>query len=84
LASHDFVNVERFPNSVRRPDVLVLRPEEPLLFANADRSWPWRGQGSASGERETGGSEPEESPDLDASSIESLSEFSTWLAEPAC
>jgi MFS superfamily sulfate permease-like transporter len=82
LGSHDFVNVERFPNSVRRPDVLVLRPEEPLLFANADPIMALarvKVQHRASVKLVV--VSLEESPDLDASSIESLSEFSTWLAE---
>jgi MFS superfamily sulfate permease-like transporter len=82
LGSHDFVSVERFPNSLRKPEVLVLRPEEPLLFANAD---PIMALARVKVQHRTSVKlvvvSLEESPDLDASSIECLAEFSTWLAE---
>jgi MFS superfamily sulfate permease-like transporter len=81
LGSHDFVNVERFPNSLRKPDVLVLRPEEPLLFANAD---PVMALARVKVQQRPSVKllvlSLEESPDLDASSIECLAEFSTWLS----
>jgi MFS superfamily sulfate permease-like transporter len=81
LGNHDFVSVERFPNSLRKPDVLVLRPEEPLLFANAD---PVLALARIRIQHRAGVKlvvlSLEESPDLDASSIESLAEFSTWLS----
>jgi sulfate permease, SulP family len=82
LGAHDFVSVERFPNCERRPDVLVLRPEEPLLFANADPVLALartKVQGAAAVKLVV--LSLEESPDLDATSLESLSEFSTWLAQ---
>jgi MFS superfamily sulfate permease-like transporter len=82
LGAHDFVSIERFPNTERSPDVLVLRPEEPLLFANAD---PVLALARAKVQRVASVKlvvlSLEESPDLDASSLESLSEFSTWLVQ---
>jgi SulP family sulfate permease len=82
LGAHDFVSVERFPHTVRTPDVLVLRPEEPLLFANAD---PVMALARAKVQRVPSVKlvvlSLEESPDLDGSCLESLSEFSTWLAQ---
>jgi sulfate permease, SulP family len=82
LGAHDFVNIERFPNTERSPDILVLRPEEPLLFANAD---PVLALARAKVQRVASVKlvvlSLEESPDLDASSLESLSEFSTWLVQ---
>jgi MFS superfamily sulfate permease-like transporter len=82
LGAHDFVNIERFPDTERSPDVLVLRPEEPLLFANAD---PVLALARAKVQHTTAVKlvvlSLEESPDLDASSLESLSEFSAWLAQ---
>jgi SulP family sulfate permease len=82
LGAHDFVNIERFPDTARSPEVLVLRPEEPLLFANAD---PVLALARAKVQRATAVKlvvlSLEESPDLDGSSLESLSEFSTWLAQ---
>lgn len=82
LGAHDFVSIERFPNTVRTPDVLVLRPEEPLLFANAD---PVLALARAKVQRVASVKlvvlSLEESPDLDGSSLESLSEFSAWLVQ---
>jgi MFS superfamily sulfate permease-like transporter len=82
LGAHDFVSIERFPNTERSPDVLVLRPEEPLLFANAD---PVLALARAKVQRVASVKlvvlSLEESPDLDASSLESLAEFSTWLVQ---
>ena len=81
LGTHDFVSIERFPNTERNPDVLVLRPEEPLLFANAD---PVMALARAKVQRtrvKLVVLSLEESPDLDSSSLESLAEFSAWLAQ---
>ena len=82
LGVHDFVNIERFPDTQRSPDVLVLRPEEPLLFANAD---PVLALARDKVQRAPAVKlvvlSLEESPDLDATSLESLSEFSAWLAQ---
>src|ERR1700676_465254 len=36
MGAHDFVSVERFPEAMCTPGILVLRPEEPLFFANAE------------------------------------------------
>jgi MFS superfamily sulfate permease-like transporter len=82
LGAHDYVSIERFPNTQRSAAVLVLRPEEPLLFANAD---PMMTLARTKVQRITTVKlvvlSLEESPDLDASSLESLSEFSSWLAQ---
>jgi MFS superfamily sulfate permease-like transporter len=81
LGAHDFVSIERFPNTERSPDILVLRPEEPLLFANAD---PVLALARAKVQRvnvKLVVLSLEESPDLDASSLESIAEFSTWLVQ---
>ena len=36
VGEHDYVSLTRFPDALTRADMLVLRPEEPLFFANAD------------------------------------------------
>src|SRR5215469_1634748 len=36
VGDHDFVNVARFPAATQVPGILVVRPEEPLFFANAE------------------------------------------------
>jgi sulfate permease, SulP family len=81
LGDHDYVSVQRFPQAVCVPGMLVLRPEVPLFFANAD---PLLTQA-----RDAVLKQPqarlvvlslEESPDLDSTALESLNEFRTWLA----
>jgi MFS superfamily sulfate permease-like transporter len=80
VGEHDYVSVKRFPEAVTSPDMLVLRPEEPLFFANAE---PIMNQ-----VREQVLTQPaakllilslEESPDLDSTALETLGEFSAWF-----
>ena len=80
LGAHDYVSIERFPKATRTADIMVLRPEEPLLFANADPVL------SLARLKVQHVPSPkvvvlslEESPDLDGTSLESLAEFSAWL-----
>jgi MFS superfamily sulfate permease-like transporter len=79
VGAHDYVSVERFPHALTMPDTLVLRPEEPLFFANAE---PLLSQ-----VRERVMACPalklvvlslEASPDLDSTALEALGEFCTW------
>lgn len=81
LGEHDYVNVARFPQALKRADVLVLRPEEPLFFANAE---PIMAQ-----VRELVLRQPaakllvlslEESPDLDGTALENIAEFCSWFS----
>lgn len=81
LGAHDFVSLARFPQASCPPVVLVLRPEEPLFFANAE---PLLARA-----RQQVAKRPdvrvvilslEESPDLDGTALESLGEFAAWLA----
>ena len=79
--AHDYVNVERFPQAVRTPGLLVLRPEEPVFFGNAEPLL-LRARELV---RATPGTRTvvlsfEESPDLDSTAIETLGEFCAWLA----
>jgi sulfate permease, SulP family len=80
LGAHDYVSLERFPKAARTADVLVLRPEEPLLFANTD---PVLALARLKIQHVPSPKlvvlSLEESPDLDGSSLESLAEFSAWL-----
>jgi MFS superfamily sulfate permease-like transporter len=80
LGVHDYVSIERFPTAARTADIMVLRPEEPLLFANAD---PVLALARLKVQRAPGPKlvilSLEESPDLDGTSLESLAEFSAWL-----
>jgi MFS superfamily sulfate permease-like transporter len=81
LGAHDFVSIERFPQALQMPKILVMRPEEPLFFANAE---PLLAVARQRVLCEAGVSlvvfSLEESPDLDGTALESLGEFAAWLA----
>jgi sulfate permease, SulP family len=81
VGEHDYVNVERFPQAHTSPELLVLRPEEPLFFANAE---PLLSRARALVLERTGTHRVvlnlEESPDLDSTALETLGEFCAWLA----
>jgi MFS superfamily sulfate permease-like transporter len=80
LGAHDFVSVTRFPAASTAPGTLVLRPEEPLFFANAEpvlvlaRQFVLKQPGVRRVILSL-----EESPDLDGTTLESLGEFACWL-----
>ena len=81
MGVHDFVSVERFAQAQCTPGILVLRPEEPLFFANAEPLL------AAARRRVLQQTEVrlvvfslEESPDLDGTALESMGEFAAWLA----
>jgi high affinity sulfate transporter 1 len=81
---HDFVNVKLHPEAIQTPGLLIVRPDEPLFFANADRMFAFILQ-----QIEASGGDAihtvivslEESPDLDGTCIEALEEFARHLAE---
>jgi SulP family sulfate permease len=81
MGAHDFVSVTRFPQASCTPGILVLRPEEPLLFANAE---PLMALARQRVLQQTDVHlvvfSLEESPDLDGTALESLGEFAAWLA----
>jgi sulfate permease, SulP family len=81
VGGHDYVSVERFPQAHTVPGTLVLRPEEPVFFGNADPLF--------AAARALVRAQPatrlvvlslEESPDLDSTALEALGEFCTWLS----
>jgi len=74
---HDFVDVSIHPDALQVPGMLILRPEVPLFFANAERVLSKvRGlvQGHPASPRIVMLS-LEESPDVDASTIEAMTIF---------
>ena len=96
--SHDYVKLALYPAARAQPDMLIVRLDEPLFFVNAERSLQL-----ARAMLEERGSQVrklvlslEESPDLDGSSVEALSDFAALarrrgvrlalarLKEPAC
>jgi MFS superfamily sulfate permease-like transporter len=81
MGAHDFVSVARFPQAACTPGILVLRPEEPVFFANAE---PLLALARQRVLQETDLRlvifSLEESPDLDGTALECLGEFAAWLA----
>ena len=79
--SHDFVNVAEHPAAQLPPDMLILRPEEPLFFANAESILALaREQVESHVASRVVVLSLEESPDLDGTALEALADFATWLA----
>ncbi|MBB6240703.1 SulP family inorganic anion transporter [Rhodanobacter sp. MP1X3] len=88
--SHDFVDIAQHPQALPPSGMMILRPEEPLFFANAepmlalarqrvlmqaDPRQPLATQSSVSCVVLS----LEESPDLDSSALEALADFADWL-----
>jgi len=81
VGDHDYLSLERFPEAVTVPGMRVLRPEEPLFFANADPMFAQvRERVQAAPPATLVVLSLEESPDLDSTAIEALGEFGRWLA----
>ncbi|HLW24261.1 MAG TPA: SulP family inorganic anion transporter [Steroidobacteraceae bacterium] len=77
---HDFVSIARYPRAEVLTGVLILRPEEPLLFANVDPLLSLaRHAVRAHPDTHLVILSLEESPDLDGTCLESLAEFEAWL-----
>jgi len=77
---HDFVDIAIHPGAVELPGLLIVRPEEPLFFANAEAVLAQvrhRAQDHADLKRVI--LSLEESPDLDGTTLESLGDLVTWL-----
>ncbi len=78
--SHDFVDIAEHPSAQEQAGMLILRPEEPLFFANAESILALARQqvDEHAGTRVVVLS-LEESSDLDSTALESLADFATWL-----
>jgi MFS superfamily sulfate permease-like transporter len=78
--THDFVDVARNPEAETAPNILILRPEEPLFFANAERVLA---EVTSRAEAEPGIKTVilslEESPDFDSTALDALLECKTRL-----
>ena len=79
--SHDFVDIAEHPSAQEQAGMLILRPEEPLFFANAESVLALARQrvDEHAGTRVVVLS-LEESSDLDSTALESLADFTTWLS----
>lgn len=76
---HDYVSCSEFPEARLDPDILVIRPDQPLYFANADRTASLIRDASDRSDARVVLISLEETPDLDASVLESLAELTTYL-----
>lgn len=80
--SHDYVDTARHPQATVPKGMLIARPDEPIFFGNADAVF-------AAVRLRVQSSEPltrvvlslEESPNLDATSIEALCDFAVWTRQ---
>lgn len=81
VGNHDYLSLERFPGAVTVPGMLVLRPEEPLFFANAEPLFAQiRERVATAAPAKLVVLSLEESPNLDSTAIEVLGEFCRWLS----
>jgi SulP family sulfate permease len=80
--SHDFVDIAQHPQAQPPSGMMILRPEEPLFFANAEPMLALARQRCRS-RSAAAALHPvscvvlslEESPDLDSTALESLADF---------
>ncbi|AMP06766.1 SulP family inorganic anion transporter [Collimonas pratensis] len=78
--SHDFVNMRTHPAAQPVAGIIILRPNEPLFFANAERILSQaRRSIAAAKDLHTVILSLEESPDLDSTSLEGLHDFFTFV-----
>ena len=81
VGGHDYVDTRRYPKASIVPGLLILRPEEPLFFANAEPLFAQaRQQVLQHADPKLVILSLEESPDLDSTVLESLAEFCAWLS----
>jgi len=78
--SHDFVSLDLHPEAHAVPGVLILRPDEPLFFANVEAILDGAaGQFAATPTARALVLSLEESPDLDGTAIEALGQFAAQI-----
>jgi len=79
-STHDFVNLSTHPDAKILPGFLILRPDQAIFFANADRMMGRLREifGTIDPSIHTIILSLEESPDLDSTSIEALRDFSSF------
>ncbi|WP_266158789.1 SulP family inorganic anion transporter [Dyella silvatica] len=78
---HDFVDIAQHPTATEIAGVLILRPEEPLFFVNAESTLAMaRSHVSQPAQVHAVILSLEESPDLDGTALEALADFADWLS----
>ncbi|MDD0811368.1 SulP family inorganic anion transporter [Curvibacter sp. RS43] len=82
--TRDFLDCERHPETRVQPGILVVRPEEPLFFANAEQVFQQVRQRALARPTQVVVLSLEMSDDLDSSAMESLAELSAALRQQGC
>jgi MFS superfamily sulfate permease-like transporter len=79
---HDFVNLQTFPKATLVPGVIILRPDQAMFFANADRMMARLREKIAATDHTVKAVvlSLEETPDLDSVTIEALRDLSLYVA----
>ncbi len=78
---HDYVDIARHPDAVVPPGMIILRPAEPLFFANAERILAEVESRAAAADAGAVVFSLEESADLDSTALDCLDEFDRKLAK---
>jgi sulfate permease, SulP family len=82
---HDFVSVALHPSVQVLPDILILRPDEPLFFANVEAVLDHAAAKlAATPQARALVLSLEESPDLDGTAIEVLGQFAAQVTRQGC
>jgi MFS superfamily sulfate permease-like transporter len=80
--THDFVSLARYPDALSNPEILVLRPVEPLFFANAEQVLTAVvRQGEADAAVKIVVLSLEESSDLDSTALDALIDCDVQLTK---
>lgn len=80
-ATRDYVDHTRHPEAALAPGVLIMRPEEPLFFANAEQVFQVVLARSKAMQARTVVLSLEVSDDLDSTAVEALAEFAQALGD---
>jgi MFS superfamily sulfate permease-like transporter len=81
---HDFVSAQAHPGVVMVPGILILRPEDPLFFANVEAVLDSAAAKLAGAAPHTLVLSLEESPDLDGTAVEALGQFASQVRRNGC
>lgn len=76
---HDFVSLVNYPQAKTIPGVLILRPESGLFFGNAETAMNLAKQYALASDAKVIVMSLEESPDLDSTTIEAITDFCATL-----
>ena len=79
--SHDFLDMARHPEVYRLPGVLIMRPEEPVFFANAEAIFQHVRRRAVSTDLRAVVLSLEQCDDLDTTAVEALCELQQHLSK---